>query len=520
MRGVNINGVTVEALRKTVARLILIFMTLIGGSLICETPVFGITNATISISLGTLTALDLTPGHFGSTSQSVGVTTDNYTGYTVSLTNSVNDTALVNTSDNTLTIPTITLPNGSTSITASQFDSGYGISADGTNYVPAPTSASNIILGTTNASGTSSHTVTFGAKPATDTATGTYNRTFIITAVVNNPQYSITYDENTTDTVNNMPSNVSTTISSTGTVDLSVAEPTRTGYVFLGWDEDDTVTSNPTYQPGDTITLEPTQANAIELYAIWEERSSGSGTAEDPYIDSGEYDPTDLAEGTTLYEEVAGAPEVTVDENGDIRAFEFTDLGTGTDVTGFDTGVVAFDGSSSFTVHIKFTETLSNDTSYDKIFAVIQDDGTSSSHSYSGFTLFYYYRSTGGSGGSGSSSTARYLRTQSFSQKTSLQGQTMSSGGTLYKTDTTVTSYYAANTVYEFDVSYDNSTSLVTVTSTINNDSSTTTTTTFTSNVTTLTNATVVIGGNGLDNTEDMSSTFLVSEFSVEKQGS
>ena len=344
-------------LRKTVARLILVFMTLIGGSLICETPVFGITNATISIDLGTLTTLDLVPGHFGSTSQSVGVTTDNYTGYTVSLTNSVNDTALVNTSDNTLTIPTITLPNGSTSITASQFDSGYGISADGTNYVPAPTSTNNIVLGTTNASGTGSHTATFGAKPATDTAVGSYVHTFVITAVVNNPQYSITYDKNTTDTVNNMPSNVSTTTSDTGTADLSATEPTRTGYVFLGWDEDDTVTSDPTYPAGGggSITLEPTQANAIELYAIWEERSSGSGTAEDPYIDSGEYDPTGLTEGTTLYEEVAGAPQVTV-EDGVVTEFAFTDTGdegVSADEAAVDTGFIPFDGNTEFELYIK-----------------------------------------------------------------------------------------------------------------------------------------------------------------------
>ena len=238
--------------------------------IIFGTPVFGVTNPSLSISLSPLSTLELNPGNFGSVAQTINITTDNYTGYVANLTNPTNSTDLINTTDSSLTIPTITLPNGSSSITENDFTFGYGISLDGINYFPAPNSTSNnILIGSNNAAGTNSHTITFGAKTTTDTVPGLYQKTFVITAVVNNPQYSITYDTNTTDTVNNMPSNTSTTTSPDGTITLPNTIPTRTNYLFLGWDEDNTVTTDPAYNPGDTITLEPTESNEITLYAIW-----------------------------------------------------------------------------------------------------------------------------------------------------------------------------------------------------------------------------------------------------------
>ena len=205
----------------------------------------------------------------------------------------------------------------------------------------------------------------------------------------------------------------------------------------------------------------------------------------------------------------------TVDSTGDVIGYEIdTSNNSGNLELGgesLDTGVIAFDGTSSFTIHIVFYATLSSEKSYDRVISVIQDDGTSSSHSYSGFNLFYYYKSSGGN----SSSSAKYLRTQAFVNKSALTGQTMSSGGTLYKVDTTVTNYYSSKTKYEFDITYTNSTKVVSVTSKINDG--TASTQTFNSNITTaLTNATVTIGGNGIDNSENLD-TLEVVEFSVSK---
>ena len=247
-------------------------MALLGRQLLFGTPVFAITDATITVNLGTLDALDLTTGTFGSVSQSINVTTDNYTGYTVNLVNSSNSTDLINTSDNTLVIPTITLPANTESITASSFESGYGVSNNGTNFKPAPSSSSNFLVGSEDSATTSTHTLTFAAKPATNTRAGSYSKTFVIAVVANNPQYSITYDANAgTDTVTDMPSDQGTITSASGTITLPDDVPSRSGYTFLGWDTDDTATT-PTYATGDTntIDLEPTQENAITLYAIWE----------------------------------------------------------------------------------------------------------------------------------------------------------------------------------------------------------------------------------------------------------
>ena len=298
--------------QKIFISLALLFITLTSGQIIFSTPVFGVTDSTLSISLGSLAPLDLVPGHFGSTSQIASITTDNYTGYTTALTNSTSSTDLVHTVDSTLTIPTITLPEGSSSITSSSFTSGYGVSMDGTNYVPAPTSSNNISIGSSNTAGTSSHVVTFGAKPAAGTATGTYARTFIVTAVANSPQYSIAYNKNAgADTVTGMPDNQGITITTESTITLSNDAPTREYYTFLGWDTDPTVTT-PTYPTGsiNTINIEPTQSNVVTLYAIWGE----TGTVQ---ITSVSY-----VSGIN----VSGTPQPSVDANGNVD-FDLTFLG-------------------------------------------------------------------------------------------------------------------------------------------------------------------------------------------------
>ena len=347
------------------------FVAVTGTCIINGTPVFGVTEASLSISADTLPAISLTPGLFGTSTQNISVTTDNFTGYSMTLTTTGSSTDLVNTSDSTITIPTISLPQGSTSITATSFDNEYGFSTDGTNFFPVPSPSGNgTLLTTVNASGTSSTTLTYGVEVDTSAHVGVYQNTFMLTVVANAPQYSVTYNANTGDTVNNMPSNTSTTTSSTGTITLSNTAPTRNNYNFLGWDEDSTVTSNPTYASGDTITLEPTQANGIELFAIWQRNSSGggssnpsvsegSGTSDDPYVDTDmEYDSSTIIaeDGYYTFPNVDGEPEVVV-ENGEVVSFEYTDTGSsGVTLTsdGLDTGVLAFNGND-FTIILNAT---------------------------------------------------------------------------------------------------------------------------------------------------------------------
>lgn len=358
-------------------------MTLLGGQVIFGTPVFGVTNPTISIGLSSLSPIDLTPDHFGSTSQIVSVTTDNYTGYTATLNNPNNSTDLINTTDNTLIIPTITLPANAQSITVSAFTSGYGISTDGTNYVPAPTSVSSILINSSNTAGTSSHTITFGAKPATNTPSGTYAKTFVVTAVVNNPQYSITYNANAgTDTVTGMPPNQSAVISNTGTATLSDSVPIRSGFDFLGWDTDSTATT-PTYATGNTntITLEPTQANVISLYAIWEQAGGPSTVIV--------VNPDGSTTSTTT-DQYGNVSEQNVDVNNRVTSYT---IDTTNSTSGglavlpgenIDTGVIAFDGHA-FTIHIVFKTNLANENG-NFVLTALQPNG----NNYDGFSLYNY----------------------------------------------------------------------------------------------------------------------------------
>ncbi len=487
--------------------LVLALVALIGGQTFFGTPVFGATDATISITISSSLSLGLSPGLFGSTSQTVSVTTDNYTGYTAALTNPTNSTDLVNVSDNTKIIPTITLPQGFNSITQNQFTNGYGFSIDGTNYVPAPTSSSDLTLGNRSVAGTGTHSLYFGVLPDINTSSGTYTKNFVVTVVANNPQYSITYNANAgTDTVTNMPSNQSVTISSTGTATLSSSTPTRSGYAFLGWDEDGTVTSNPTYSPGDIITLEPTQANAITLYAIWGSSSQGSGTWDDPYINSTAttYDPSSVPTGvTTQYENITGLNadiKVAADANGNITRFEFVNVDSTNGITiasngnntNFNTGVLAFTGNS-FTVHIKFRTDLSQSNENGKfVLTAIQKNGSN----YDGFSLYNY--------------NSGYLRIASYVNRPRSSQTGLITPSTYIGLSS---SRLTGERDFEVDITYNPSTpSLVgSLVGALSNR------TISGNNVpTSLANATITIGGNGVDSNDDMRN-LKIWEFSVTK---
>jgi uncharacterized repeat protein (TIGR02543 family) len=79
-------------------------------------------------------------------------------------------------------------------------------------------------------------------------------------------KYALGYDSNTTDTtVSNVPTGGSYAYGANVTV--STEEPTRTGYIFLGWSEDPNIVI-PDYKTGSTNTM-TMPANNVTLYAIW-----------------------------------------------------------------------------------------------------------------------------------------------------------------------------------------------------------------------------------------------------------
>ena len=55
-------------------------------------------------------------------------------------------------------------------------------------------------------------------------------------------------------------------------------EPTRDGYVFLGWALDDPSATRPEYYPGDYIKLWGSEeGKTYRLYAVWEEEETSGG---------------------------------------------------------------------------------------------------------------------------------------------------------------------------------------------------------------------------------------------------
>ena len=227
-------------------------------------------NSLISLSIDNDTiSLNARRNTFASGSQTITSSTTSYTGYSLYIENQGNSNSLVNTADDSLEIPSINLPTGRTSITASEFGVGYGYSIDDTNYMPLPSGGtSNTIISKTSANTTDDVTnLTMGIKVDDTVRPGTYRRTYIIKAIANPIFYTINYNPNTTGTVNNMPPTQSGQIRD-ASVRLSTATPTRSGYSFAGW------TTEPEsqavqYRPGESYDLDPSHENTVTLYAVW-----------------------------------------------------------------------------------------------------------------------------------------------------------------------------------------------------------------------------------------------------------
>ena len=231
---------------------------------------------TISISPSTNIDLTVEPGAFSSGSQTINVSTNNYTGYTLTMTTNGDSTDLVSSST-AVTIPTITLESGIESITASDFTiASYGYSLNATDYKPAPsTDSEGVVLASIgeNDPKANARILTFGAKTNTTTPAGAYERSFTISAIANAAGYMITYDANVDSeelpNISNMPSpNPQQGTISGMTIILSDMAPVRKNYIFLGWAETAEATTA-TIQPGDSFRIDPETANQKVFYAVW-----------------------------------------------------------------------------------------------------------------------------------------------------------------------------------------------------------------------------------------------------------
>lgn len=150
----------------------------------------------------------------------ITVSTDNYTGYTLSVAATSDLTSLVNSNDDEITsissaVTESNFTNNSTynnqwGLKPSQIittSGGVNTAVQNTDYLPAP-DTTGLLLDVTSAANSTDNTYTlsFGARVNQELPEGTYSYTYVVRAVANAIVYNVTYDENTLDTVSSMPS--------------------------------------------------------------------------------------------------------------------------------------------------------------------------------------------------------------------------------------------------------------------------------------------------------------------------
>ena len=235
----------------------------------------------------------------------------------------------------------------------------------------------------------------------------------------------------------------------------------------------------------------------------------GSGTPEDPYIDPTptEYDPDDVDPGTSVvFPNVPGEPQVTKDEDGSVVSFEYTDASATNPVIiengdHVDTGIVGLNGEK-FTIHMVFNADLTQNNGK-FILAALEETG----NTFNGFSLYDYnsgYVRVGVYRNRARSTSTGLLVPNNYATGNSSAVTGMSTFDVTVTYDPKGNQGRYANLVIKMTVNGN------TKTSTIKNTAGSTII------PETLNNATITIGGNGINNTDDISYIEIV-EFTVTK---
>ncbi len=236
--------------------------------------------ATASVDLTTISSDGTFASSSSSEQASFGVTTTNYTGYTLTITAADDAGTLTNTTS-TGSFSSISGVVDEKTFDDSSYNGKWGWkpskynSVDNVAYWPSPTTIATT-LDVTDAPNSiaNTYTIALGARAAYTQPTGTYAKTVILTATANPSAYSITYTDNTGDaSVTNIPDATSSTTDATS-INLSSVTPSRTGYIFNGWCSEaptasGTVCSGTTYSVGGSYDIDQTTTNITTLYATW-----------------------------------------------------------------------------------------------------------------------------------------------------------------------------------------------------------------------------------------------------------
>lgn len=259
---------------------------------------------TLGFDTGVL-SINLSPGlggTFGKSSNAeITASTDNFTGYTLLVSASTNSTSLVNSSSGD-EIESISSPVTEANFTnSSSYNDKWGYRpsqyintstnavVQNSDYLPAPTTSGSVLDITTVANSTANtYTLSFGARVDHQISSGAYSYTYVLQAVANDIVYNVTFDDNTSETVTNMPSpnpqeltiaGGTSAAQSYGTLSSAVPTMTTDDMSFGGWctvattidqSTGNYLCSGITYQAGDDYPIDQTvDGTNITLYAIW-----------------------------------------------------------------------------------------------------------------------------------------------------------------------------------------------------------------------------------------------------------
>lgn len=224
-----------------------------------------------------------------SDSSTVSISTDNYTGYTFSISavSDTNSSYLINDQDSNSKFTSI-----SEATTEAEFKAFSGTSYNGlwgylpsklnstsnTDFLPAPSTTGDLIDKTSAPNSTANnYDIAIGARADFTMKVGDYSNHYALLVVANAIPYTIIYNDSV---VTNMPVDVDST-SMTSTVTISNNTPVRDGYTFGGWCTvqvaDNESCTGTTYAAGSTYTLDQTGTNNLQLYAMWSGSGGGGG---------------------------------------------------------------------------------------------------------------------------------------------------------------------------------------------------------------------------------------------------
>ena len=216
-----------------------------------------------------------------STEATATVTSDHFTGYTLTIEGS-NDSGKLENGDKSKFLSSIdTAISENIFKTNSDYNDHWGFlpskynSIDNNNYQPSPTTTGTTIdvTNTPTDSDGNIYTLALGAKVTPEMALDSYGQTFVLAATGNGYDYYIGF----TDDLAELPDDMYGSSISSNTVTLPTTAPTKAGYIFKGWCDQKT-TNNGTTCPGttypanqvNTITLNGGSANHYDLHTIWE----------------------------------------------------------------------------------------------------------------------------------------------------------------------------------------------------------------------------------------------------------